>query len=56
MIAPTVLFGPIEPIKPASNIDIKKGIGLRVYVADEISLPQRIRPSSYITCISTAPL
>ena len=35
----TVLFGPIGLIKHGKNIDIQKGTALKVYVADDISLP-----------------
>jgi hypothetical protein len=38
-IALTVLFGPIGLIKHGSNIDIKKGTAMKVFVADDINLP-----------------
>ena len=38
-IALTVLFGPIGLIKHGSNIDIKKGTAMKVFVSDDISLP-----------------
>lgn len=38
----TVLFGPIGLIKHGQNIDIKKGTAMKVYVADDISLPPAI--------------
>ncbi len=38
-VALTVLFGPIGLIKHGSNIDIKKGTAMKVYVADDIILP-----------------
>ena len=34
----TVLFGPIGLIKHGSNIDIKKGAPLKVYVGEDIKL------------------
>ncbi len=34
----TVLFGPIGLIKHGSNIEIKKGSAIKVYVADDIAL------------------
>lgn len=34
----TVLFGPIGLIKHGSNIDIKKGSAIKVYVSDDIAL------------------
>jgi hypothetical protein len=37
-VALTVLFGPIGLIKHGSNIDIKKGTTMKVYVADDIGL------------------
>jgi hypothetical protein len=37
-VALTVLFGPIGLIKHGSNIDIKKGTAMKVYVADDIGL------------------
>jgi hypothetical protein len=37
-VALTVLFGPIGLIKHGSNIDIKKGTAMKVYVADDASL------------------
>jgi hypothetical protein len=37
-VALTVLFGPIGLIKHGSNIDIKKGTAMKVYVADDIAL------------------
>jgi hypothetical protein len=38
-VALTVLFGPIGLIKHGSNIDIKKGTAMKVFVADDTSLP-----------------
>jgi hypothetical protein len=38
-VALTVLFGPIGLIKHGSNIDIKKGAPMKVYVGDDIGLP-----------------
>lgn len=37
-VALTVIFGPIGLIKHGSNIDIKKGTAMKVYVADDIGL------------------
>jgi hypothetical protein len=37
-VALTVLFGPIGLIKHGSNIDIKKGTPLKVYVGEDIKL------------------
>jgi hypothetical protein len=35
----TVLFGPIGLIKHGKNVDIPEGSSLKVFVADDITLP-----------------